>query len=506
MAANPLSLAYEDALAFLYGRINYERLSGAARRRWRFKLDRMRRLLARIGDPHVGLPCVHVAGTKGKGSTATMISSVLLEAGYNTGLYTSPHLERLEQRMQVGGEECSAEELVALVDAVRPEIEAMDHEAGGDEAGQPTFFEITTAMALLHFRRRNVQAAVLEVGLGGRLDSTNVCQPLVSVITSISFDHTQQLGATLAAIAGEKAGIIKPAVPVVSGVLDDEPRRVIERQAQTLACPMLQLGVDFDAIYDGPTNLAGANLAGASHGDGARCFGMMAYTARSASPDPTPTQLADLHIGMWGRHQANNAAVAIQALEVLKRQGWDISETAIRQGLMKASCAARTEVVGRRPMIMLDVAHNAASIAALLDTLDEYAPAARRLIVFASSKDKDLPGMLQQLSGRADRLLLTRFLGSPRSAALEDLREALPAGVGEAAAPRRLPLCTFHEDPHEAVRAALSEAAADDVVCVTGSFFIAAELRQELLTRREAAPLATPAAQACAIEIPRASG
>ena len=236
------------ALRFLMDRIDYERTLSMPCSEEAFKLDRMRELLRRLGDPQNRMPIVHVAGTKGKGSTAAMMAAVLSAAGYRTGLFTSPHLDRVEERIVIDGQPCSAEELAALVELVRPAVEALDRETEvekgtgpicrNDPEGAahklelspcpplgPTYFEIITAAALCHFARRRVDAAVLEVGLGGRLDSTNVCTPAVSIITSISFDHVKQLGDTLAAIAAEKAGIIKPGVPVVSGVTADEPRK-----------------------------------------------------------------------------------------------------------------------------------------------------------------------------------------------------------------------------------------------------------------------------------------
>ncbi len=315
------------------------------------KLDRMRELLARLGNPQEALPIVHVAGTKGKGSTAAMIATVLSASGYRTGLFTSPHLDRVEERIAVDRRPCSPDELADLVEQVRPAVEAMDQAAisplplgegtemraeqgrvasgqwlvasgqsavgskhpskGGEwrvESGQgeaglpsalrqspnlqisnlqiskspnlqipqspnpqipksptslgPTFFEIVTAMAFDHFRRSGVDVAVLEVGLGGRLDSTNVCSPCVTIITSISFDHTKQLGDTLAAIAAEKAGIIKPGVPVISGVDADEPREVIRRIARQNAAPLVELGVDFRFEYHPPQHLEAGGVAG----------------------------------------------------------------------------------------------------------------------------------------------------------------------------------------------------------------------------------------------------
>ena len=203
MTASPDAFDHAAALTYLHGRIDYERNTKLPYRSRGLKLDRMRELAARLGNPHQRYPILHVAGTKGKGSTASMLAAILTAAGYRTGLYTSPHLDCVEERMAVDGHACSPQELVELLRAVRPLVDTLDQAATHPQgyAGGPTYFEITTATAMLHFCRQAVDAAVLEVGLGGRLDSTNICQPEVSVITSISFDHTQQLGNTLAAIA-----------------------------------------------------------------------------------------------------------------------------------------------------------------------------------------------------------------------------------------------------------------------------------------------------------------
>ena len=285
--ANSSSARRDAALRFLVGRIDYERTQSMPSSEEAMKLDRMRELLARLGNPHEAVPIVHVAGTKGKGSTSAMIAAVLSAAGYRIGLFTSPHLDRVEERIAIDGRPCSGDDLADLVERIRPAVEAMDQAAisplpSGDEPevrategsgvrGQgsespnqhgPTYFEIVTAMAFDHFRRRGVNAAVLEVGLGGRLDSTNVCSPCVTIITNISFDHTKQLGDTLAAIAAEKAGIIKPGVPVISGVDTDEPRGVIRRIARQNGCRLVELGVDFHFDYHPPHHLERARIRG----------------------------------------------------------------------------------------------------------------------------------------------------------------------------------------------------------------------------------------------------
>lgn len=451
-------------MRFLYGRIDYERTPAGPDPNTRFKLGRMRELLDRLGGLDDRLPIVHVAGTKGKGSTVAMIAVILSAAGYRTGTFTSPHLDRIEQRIMLDGRPCSAAELVELVARLRPAVEAMDRRASsGDDptGGGPTYFEITTAMALLHFAQNKVDAAVLEVGLGGRLDSTNVCHPCVSVITSISFDHTRQLGDTLAEIAREKAGIVKPGVPVVSGVLHggvlrDEPREVIREICRVRDCRLRELGVDFDFHYRPPQRL---DLAPAT----AKLDFHMPEPGRSGG-------YRDVALGLVGRHQAANAAVALATLDELRHCGWRISERAIRTGLAEVRCPARVEVLARRPTVVIDAAHNRASIDALVEVLAESFAPRRRLLIFAATREKDIRGMLDRLLGEFDEVVFTRYQDNPRAVDPEELSE-----LATELTSRRYPV---HAEPAAAWRHVRRQAAPEDLVCVTGSFFIAAEIRR----------------------------
>ncbi|MBN2473723.1 MAG: bifunctional folylpolyglutamate synthase/dihydrofolate synthase [Pirellulales bacterium] len=467
MSLRPTLDPHAAALEFLYGRIDYERALNVPYRPQEFKLQRMRRFLDRLENPHHHLPIIHVAGTKGKGSTAAMIGAVLTVAGYRTGVFSSPHLDRIEQRLAVAGQPCSSDELVELVDRIRPAVEAMDREASAgdpDEIG-PTYFEITTAMALLHFLRRQADAAVLEVGLGGRLDSTNVCRPCVSVITSISFDHTKQLGNTLGSIAREKAGIVKPGVPVVSGVVEDEPRQVIREICRRCGCRLVERGVDFDFRYYPPRGLEQAAATGK--------LDFLGRAKGDATGDGSCQGISGISLRMLGHHQAANAAVAMAALHELRQAGWNVPEQAVRTGLAEAVCPARVEVVARRPTIVIDAAHNPASIEALLRVLDESFSVARRRLIFATTREKDLRGMLGCVLDRFDQVVFTQYLDNLRAVPPEEL-----AALAHEASGREY---AVYRDPADALAAVRALAGPDELVCITGSFFIAAAMRRRLV-------------------------
>lgn len=477
MTGAPDDSDYDAALAYLHGRIDYERNTKLPYRSRGLKLDRMRELAAGLGNPQLLYPVIHVAGTKGKGSTASMLAAILTAAGYRTGLYTSPHLECVEERMAVDGHLCRPQELVELLRAVRPLVDTLDLAAAQSQggAGGPTYFEITTATAILHFQRQAVDAAVLEVGLGGRLDSTNICQPEISVITSISFDHTQQLGNTLTAIAEEKAGIIKPGVPVVSGVTAAEPRAAIERIAEERGCRCFGLDRDFHVHYRG--SQLPAERLDAVPGSGAT----LDYEEHCG---PAPLSLPGLSLAMLGRHQAHNAAVAVATVCRLREAGWEIPETAIRAGIAQVHCPARTEVVGRHPTVLLDAAHNVASSQALIDVLDEsFTSCRRRILIFAVSRDKDAAGILACLLPAFDVLVLTRFLGNPRYTDPNSLAETAERILAAHPVPNRTVL--VRPNASSAWQTARALAVDDDLICIAGSFFLAAELRPMIASDRD---------------------
>jgi dihydrofolate synthase/folylpolyglutamate synthase len=454
------ALSYEQAINFWYDRINYEQRSPKPSD---LKLDRMRALLNVLGNPQDRLRIVHVAGSKGKGSTSALLASVLRQAGYRTGLFTSPHLEHVAERIQVDGEPISPPELAGIMNDVKAAVATLDRQAS--DGGGVTFFEVATALGFVHFVRRRVDVALVEVGLGGRFDSTNVCRPLLSIITSISFDHTEQLGYTLASIAREKAGIVKPGRPVLSGVTAPEARQVIETICRERGAPLRQIHTDFRFIH----------TPGCIAPDRTRRARVQVTTERRAWPI--------LELGLLGEHQAANAALAIAAVEQLNQLGLDIPDRAVALGLAAVIWPARLEVFARQPLVVLDCAHNLASAQALVDTLDSSFPlskagVSRRLLIFAGSRDKDLAGMLALLGPRFDHLYLTRFGHSPRAVEPEELARIV-AQVGD------LPH-TVCATAATALARARADARPEDQICITGSVFLAGELRP--LLRQQEAP------------------
>jgi dihydrofolate synthase/folylpolyglutamate synthase len=443
-----------DVLAWLDGRVDFERGPQPGGGTSVFGLTRVRRLLAALDMPHLRYPAVHVAGTKGKGSTVAMIADILAESGHRVGRYMSPHVHTVEERICVNGRPISAADLVAVFRIVIPAVDALDRATARQGGRRPTWFEVVTAAAFVHFARAGVDIAVLETGLGGRLDATNVANTILSVITSISLDHMAILGPTIGRIAKEKAGIIKPGTPVISGAMHPAARRVIAATARRRRASLLQLGRDFQAAAiqaDGDDLLAG---------------GQVEVTMTASRDAPRRYRHA-----MPGRHQADNAAVAVMAARRLDALGHRVPETAIVRGLAAARLPARIERLSSSPLVVIDAAHNVASMESLLDTLAPVLTARRsRVLVFAASNDKQIEEMLARATGLFDHVVLTRYSTNRRGATLERLLAAAKA----AGLPKPLTTAT----PAEALRRARSLAGRRGVVCIAGSFFLATELRR----------------------------
>ncbi len=454
---------YQEALEYIYSFVSHEKHVRYGAEAAILSLGRMEDLLARLGRPQDRFRCVHIAGTKGKGSTSAMIESVLRAAGYRTGLYTSPHLHTFRERIRLNGALMTKRDVVSLLDDLRPVFDATP--------GINTF-EIMTALAFSFFARQGVEWAVIETGLGGRLDPTNVVMPAVSGITSISFDHMELLGPTLALIAGEKAGIIKPGVPAVSAPQAAEALAVIEQACAERGARLALVGRDWTVVGQS-ASLSGQTLTLCRNH---RVGDMLACEAR----------LADLYIGLTGEHQLENTAVAVAMLSELRGQGVVLSDEALRQGLANVRWPGRFEVLARQPCLIADCAHNDGSAWRLRSTLARFFPrpeGRRTAMVFGASADKDIATILRILltAGSVDaytppaRVVVT-CSGHPRQADPVHL-----AALVREIAPDCPVAVTYSLDA--ALDDVLAWAAADDVICVTGSVFVVAQARRAWAAR-----------------------
>ena len=411
----------------------------------KFSLDPIRRILAKLGHPESRYPTAIVAGTNGKGSTSAVLASILEAAGYRTGLYSSPHLVRVNERIRVNGQEISdddfARDFTEVWECVEELLAARSLEA------RPSFFEYLTATAFLHFARAAVDFAVLEVGLGGRLDATNVTEPRVAVITNIALDHQEILGSTIAAIAGEKAGVIKAGRPVVSSCENPEAREVIRSRAAELNAPLIETAASArlnvlrsrDGRYEFDLEIGGETFAGL------------------VSP-------------LLGRFQVQNTVAAVTAAQQLARQGWKISAAAVREGLLRARWPGRLEVVWQRPLVMLDGAHNPAAARVIADFAREQWPGKRLRLIYASMRDKAIGEIGALLFPLAEKVYLTRP-DQARAATPGEILAATPT------LPKEVVLQPF---PAGALEAALGDSAPEDVILVAGSLFLVGEIKKAL--------------------------
>jgi len=427
---------YQQALDYIYSFIDYERESGP-RTRTTYDLRRMDELLLRVGNPHLKVRSVHIAGSKGKGSVAAMTASILTASGYATGLFTSPHLHHYNERIRIDGESISNEDLVALVDKLKPEVEVVNQEA---TYGRLTTFEITTALGFTFFAEKGVDFQVIEVGLGGRLDATNVLRPEVCIITSISYDHMEVLGNTLAEIAAEKAGIIKPGCVVVSSPHVDEVDKVIAQACHNSKAELLRVGSD----------ITWRNLGFESDRQLLRVKGRLGSY--------------ELSIPLLGEHQLENAATVVAALEVLAEKGFNISADSITSGLAKVKWEGRLQVINRHPFLVVDGAHNTDSARKLRQSLEQYFDFERAILIVGLSVDKDLAGIVAELVPLFDKVIVTRSIHPRAMATAPIVAEFARQGVK----------AEETDDISIALPLALGLAGDKDLICVTGSLFVVA--------------------------------
>lgn len=429
---------YIQAENYILSFTDYEKIPGIAYTSANYDLRRMEKLLQPLGNPHLGTKTVHIAGTKGKGSTAAMISQALIAAGYKIGLFTSPHLHTLRERIRINGTMMPEADFAAIVTKLKPIVEKINNES---IYGELTTFEILTAVVFAYFKNNQVDFQVLEVGLGGRLDATNVVKADVCVITSISLDHTEILGDTVAKIAAEKGGIIKPGCIVVIAPQVEEAAEAINRVCRQQRAKLIQVGKDITWLKTGG-DLHQQNL-----------------TVQGKTGN------YDLTIPLLGDHQLENAATALAALEALVCLGTKISAKNIADGFSQVSWPGRLQILSHEPMVVVDGAHNAYSMSKLVESIKSYFPKKRSLVIFGTSCDKDITGMVRQIKTLKGNIIVTSS-SHPRAASVSRLVEEF-AKQGIKA--------RVNENVSAALSEAMASAQTTGLILVTGSLFVVAE-------------------------------
>jgi len=435
--------SYDSAMKYLFAQTDYEQMLRVRYNRDTFSLDRMKAMTKALGDPQFKYRTVHIAGTKGKGSTCTMLAHMLKACGFKVGLYTSPHICDVRERIQINGDMITQAALTRLICKVEPIIERMAPD-------KPTFFEIFTALAFQHFADEKVDVAVVETGLGGRLDSTNVMKPTVCGLTSISMDHMHQLGPTLAKIAGEKAGILKANTPAISVQQTPETKRVLKKAARQIQTRLMFTGDDIEFSY----RVESSRTAG--------CHTRICLT--------TPrSRFEHLPVPLLGEHQALNCGLALALLDELKNQGMKIDDSRAVQALAKVYLPGRMEVLHEDPRILVDGAHNADSMRALMRAIGQHIPYDSMVMVFGCAGDKDIQGMMAEIATGADKVIFTQATSNPRSAKAKDLAERYEESTGRVG--------QITENLDEALRVAKSAVSREDLICVCGSFCLVGEAK-----------------------------
>lgn len=438
---------FRSAVRYLDSLTNYERVARAQYTPSNFSVARMTRILSALGRPHRSFKSVHIAGTKGKGSTATMLAGMLSACGLKVGLYTSPHILNIRERIAINGkmipESAFARAVAAVAEvATRARVSA------------PTYFEVITAAAFRHFAAEEVDIAVVETGMGGRLDATNVLTPEVIGITSISYDHTPQLGDDLTSIAREKAAIIKKGSAVVSAPQPADAREMIDEAAMGANAVLRYSNEEVDFSY----RFEFSRSAGRH--------------ARICMTTPT-SRFEHLHVPLLGEHQATNCCLALRMLDVLKSRGFAVNDQQAMLGLSKVQLKGRMQIICDEPQILVDGAHNAASIYALMRAIGQHIPYDSMVVIFGCQKDKDIPGMIHRLQVGADKMIFT-YTGSPRSADPAELAARYTEHTGR--------MAQVAETMDEAMRIATSAITPEDLICITGSFYLVGKAMRKYST------------------------
>lgn len=433
-------------MRYLYDRADIERMRAVSVDGRTFKLERMEEMLAGLGDPHRAIRTVHVAGTVGKGSTVAMIDSMLRACGYAVGAYTSPHLVDIRERVQINGQMIGKNDFVELTRRMAEMTEKLDFE--------PTFFELMTAMAFTWFAEEAVDIAVIETGLGGRLDCTNVIIPETAVITTIDFDHMHILGKTLGAIAAEKAGIMKRGVPAFTVEQPAEVEQVLRDKAAEIGATLKVINKDIEFSY----------RFGTSPDKGPRSqVCLFTETSRFEHvPVPLP-----------GEHQAFNCGLALAVIDLLRGAGYSLPEGKVHAGLAATTIPGRMELVWNRPRILVDGAHNAAALATLIRSVGAHVPYDSMVVVFGCCEDKDVYAMLEKVALGGDKVIFTRAKGVPRAADAADLQQKFAERCGK--------MSQVAGDIEEALNLASRAVGREDLICVTGSFYLVGDTKKYLM-------------------------
>jgi dihydrofolate synthase/folylpolyglutamate synthase len=429
---------YEEAIRYLFNRTDYEKEQRLRYNVTTFDLSRMEKFLSLLGNPHKKIDTVHIAGTKGKGSTATMLAKMLEANNYKVGLYTSPHVVHLHERIMVNSRMISEPEMLGLMNRVYAPVEKVS------KTNPLTFFEIMTALAFMHFLDKAIDIGVIETGMGGRLDSTNVIKPKVVGITSLSLDHMNQLGNTIDSIAREKAGVFKTGVPVVTVQQEPAAMQVLKSHANAVKAPFSVTGVDIDFSHRFET----------SREDGPH--------TRICLTTPT-SKFEHLRVPLHGRHQAINCGLALAMLDKLKSVGYSIDNEKAIDGLNKVLLPGRMEMICDDPRIMIDGAHNAASIQALIQAIGQHIPYDSMVVIFGCNNDKDIKGMLHNLQYGADKVVFTRS---------NSVKAMSPQLLADMYAEMSGKMCQAADSLGEALQVAKSAITKEDLICITGSFYL----------------------------------
>lgn len=445
-ASSPIN-GYGKALRFISSLTDYERLRIVRYTTQNFDLERMRTLLKKLGNPQDAFRSVHVAGTKGKGSTCAMIASMMQACGYKVGLYTSPHLVDIRERFMINGEMIPQSDFTRLVKSMEPII--------GRMKPTPTCFDVLTAIGFAWFAEQKVDIAVVETGLGGRLDSTNVVKPEVTAITSISKDHMAQLGSTVARIAEEKAGIFKAGIPAITVQQVPEAEVVFKRVAEQVGAPLDITGqsIEFSYRFESSRMLGPHNRV---------CL---------TTPN---SKFEHLAVPLLGEHQAINCGLALSVIDRLKSRGFSISDAKAMEGLARTKIPGRMEMVSTTPRVLVDGAHNAASLDAMMRAIGQHIPYDSLVVIFGCCGDKDVAGMLERITSGADKVIFTK---------VDNIRSADPNELSARYVELYGKMAQVAPTLADALAIANRAVTKEDLICITGSFYLVGEAKKHFASQ-----------------------